>query len=47
MSHDQLFDKAYELCVICNSHAISHHLSLFNKVELIAIVNFLTQLHRG
>ena len=40
----QLFNRAYGLCVRCNSHAIAHDLAYFNEAELMGVINFLTQL---
>ena len=40
----QLFDRAYALCVKCNSHAIAHDLVYMTEIELIGLINFLTQL---
>lgn len=39
-----LFERAYELCVNCNSHAIAHDLAYMTETELMGVINFLTQL---
>ena len=44
MTYALLFNRAYGLCVKCNSHAIAHDLAYMNEGELISIINFLTQL---
>ena len=44
MSYRQLFNHAYALCVKCNSHAIAHDLAYMTEIELIGVINFLTQL---
>ncbi|MDI1308461.1 MAG: hypothetical protein PSV17_03390 [Methylotenera sp.] len=44
MTYAMLFNQAYALCVKLNSHAIAHDLDYMSEVELIGIVNFLTQL---
>ncbi len=43
MSYQLLFERAYRLCVKCNSHAIAHDLAYFNEVELMGVINFLSQ----
>ena len=40
----QLFNRAYALCIRCNSHAIAHDLVYMTEIELIGVINFLTQL---
>ena len=40
----QLFNRAYALCVKCNNHAIAHDLAYMTEIELIGLINFLTQL---
>ena len=44
MRYDQLFNRAYELCVKFNSHAIAHDLAYMTEIELLGVINFLTQL---
>lgn len=44
MTRAELFDKAYNLCVKCNSHAIAHDLHLMTEGELMGVINFLVQL---
>lgn len=44
MTSSMLFDRAYALCVKCNSHAIAHDLAYMSESELIGIITFLTQL---
>ena len=44
MSYHQLFNRAYMLCVKCNSSAIAHDLAYFTESELVGIINFLSQL---
>ena len=44
MLFTQLFNRAYALCVKCNSHAIAHDLAYMTEIELIGLINFLTQL---
>ena len=43
MLSTQLFNRAYALCVKCNSHAIAHDLAYFNEAELMGVINFLSQ----
>ena len=43
MRYHQLFDRAYALCVKCNSHAIAYDLAYFNEAELMGVINFLSQ----
>ena len=43
MRYHQLFNRAYALCVKCNSHAIAHDLACFNEAELMGVINFLSQ----
>ena len=40
----QLFNRAYGLCVKCNSHAIAHDLAYMTEIELMGVINFLAQL---
>lgn len=44
MSYHQLFNRAYELCVRFNSHAIAHDLPFMTESELAGVINFLMQL---
>jgi hypothetical protein len=44
MSYPALFDRAYGLCVKCNSHAIAHDLHLMTEIELMGVISFLLQL---
>jgi len=44
MTATTLFDRAYALCVKCNSHAIAHDLAYMTESELVGIINFLMQL---
>ena len=44
MIYTQLLNRAYELCVKSNSHAIVHDLHYMTEGELIGVINFLTQL---
>ena len=44
MIYLQLFNRAYVLCVKFNSHAIAHDLHYMTEVELMGVINFLTQL---
>lgn len=44
MNYQQLFERAYTLCVKCNSHAIAHDLVYLTEAELVGVVNFLVQL---
>ena len=41
MSYLQLFNRAYALCVKCNSHAIAHDLPMMTEIELMGVINFL------
>lgn len=43
MSYRQLFNRAYALCVRCNSHAIAHDLTYMTESELAGVINFLSQ----
>lgn len=47
MIYHQLFNRAYALCVKCNSHAISHDLAYMTESELMGVIVFLTQLQGG
>ena len=40
----ELFERAYALCVKCNSQAIVHDLHYMTESELIGVINFLVQL---
>ena len=40
MIYNQLFNRAYELCIKFNSHAIAHDLAYMTENELIGIINF-------
>ena len=42
MCYQTLFNRAYALCVQCNSHAIAHDLAYMTESELIGIITFLT-----
>ena len=44
MSYHQLFERAYALCVKCNSHAIAHDLAYMAESELMGVIGFLSQL---
>lgn len=44
MPYTQLFNRAYELCIKCNSHAIAHDLAFMTESELLGVINFLVQL---
>ena len=44
MCYQTLFERAYALCVRCNSHAIAHDLAYMTESELVGIINFLAQL---
>ena len=44
MTYQQLFNRAYALCVRFNSYAIAHDLVYMTKSELVGIISFLTQL---
>lgn len=44
MTAAMLFNRAYALCVKCNSHAIAHDLAYMTESELVGVINFLTQL---
>lgn len=45
MSYHQLFERAYALCIKCNSHAIAHDLAYMSENELMGVITFLLQLH--
>ena len=47
MIYHQLFNRAFALCVKCNSHAISHDLAYMTESELMGVIVFLTQLQGG
>ena len=47
MTYAMLFDKAYALCVRCNSHAIAHDLAYMTESELVGVISFLVQLQGG
>ena len=38
MSYHQLFNRAYGLCVRCNSHAIAHDLAYMTESELMGVI---------
>ena len=44
MIYTQLLNRAYALCVKCNSQAIVHDLHYMTESELIGVINFLVQL---
>jgi len=44
MTYPMLFNRAYALCVRCNSHAIAHDLAYMTESELMGVINFLMQL---
>lgn len=44
MCNLRLLNRAYALCVRCNSHAIAHDLVYMTESELVGIINFLSQL---
>ena len=44
MSYHQLFNRAYALCVKCNSHAIAHDLAYMSETELQGLIYYLTSL---
>lgn len=44
MSYAHLFNRAYALCVSCNSHAIAHDIAYMTESELVGVINFLAQL---
>ena len=44
MLYHQLFNRAYALCVKCNSHAIAHDLAYMTESELMGVIVFLTNL---
>ena len=44
MRYNQLFNRAYGLCIKFNSHAIAHDLAYMTESELVGIINFLSQL---
>lgn len=43
----QLFNRAYAICVKCNSHAIAQDLVYMTESELMGVINFLVQLQRS
>ena len=47
MCYQTLFNRAYALCVRCNSHAIAHDLAYMTESELIGVINFLAQLRES
>lgn len=47
MNCHQLFNRAYALCIRCNSHAIAHDLTYMTESELAGVINFLSQLQGG
>ena len=38
MSYHQLFNRAYALCIRCNSHAIAHDLVYMTESELMGVI---------
>ena len=44
MSYHQLFNRAYALCVRCNSHAIAHDIAYMTESELHGVIYFLTSM---
>jgi hypothetical protein len=44
MTYTMLFNRAYALCVRCNSHAIAHDLAYMTESELVGVISFLVQL---
>ena len=44
MTYAMLFNRAYGLCVKLNSHAIAHDLAYMTEMELVGVINFLSQL---
>jgi len=44
MTYPILFERAYALCVKCNSHAIAHDLAYMTESELVGVISFLIQL---
>ena len=44
MCYQTLFNRAYALCLRCNSHAIAHDLAYMTESELVGIINFLSRL---
>ena len=44
MRYHQLFNRAYALCVRCNSHAIAHDIAYMSESELVGVINFLTSM---
>ena len=44
MTYPVLFNRAYVLCIRCNSHAIAHDLAYMTESELMGVINFLMQL---
>ena len=41
MNWAELFNRAYALCVKCNSHAIAHDLHAMTAIELQGVIYFL------
>jgi hypothetical protein len=44
MNYDQLFERAYTLCIKANSHAIAHDLHAMTESELQGVIYFLTSM---
>ena len=44
MTYTMLFERAYELCVRCNSHAVEHDLVYMTEMELVGLISYLSQL---
>lgn len=44
MTYPMLFNRAYALCIKCNSHAIAHDLAYMTESELMGVINFLLQI---
>ncbi len=45
MRYQKLFNQAYELCIISNSNFIAHDLGYMTELELLGVINFLTQMY--
>lgn len=44
MTYALLLERAYGLCVKCNSHAIAHDLAYMTESELVGVISFLVHL---
>lgn len=44
MMRAMLFERAYGLCVKCNSHAIAHDLAYMTESELVGVISYLIHL---